>query len=336
MKIESILYDKLDDNKVRCKVCSHYCLIDNNKGGFCLTRKNEGGTLYSNNFRLIYPPHVDSIEKQPFFNFMPASKTYSIGGFECNMRCLNCQNFQVSQSFGENIGAIEMSPEEAIKNALECKDCKSIAWTYTEPTIHLEYVLKTSKLAHENGLNNVFVSNGYMSDEALNLLIPFIDAFNIDLKSIRNDFYSEICQAKIKPILNNLKKIYESGKHLEITNLLIEGYNDSKEEISELVEFIVTELGEDVPLNFSRFYPHYFMTDVSPTSSEKLNKAKEIAIESGLKYVYIGNADTNQNSYCPNCKELLIERFRYVATDKNKIKNNKCINCGVKVNFYNF
>jgi len=332
MKIESILYDKLDDKKVRCEICSHYCLIDIDKRGFCLTRKNEGGTLYNNNFALLYPPNIDPIEKQPFFNFLPDSKTYSLGGFECNMRCLNCQNHSVSQSYGENIEAIEILPEEAVKNAID-SDCKSIAWTYTEPTIHLEYVLETSKLSHESGLKNVYVSNGYMTDVALDLLLPHIDAFNIDLKSMSNDFYDEICQATLNPVLNNLKKIYKSDKHLEITNLLIEGYNDSEKEITELVDFVSCELGEEVPINFSKFLPHYYMGDVPPTSIETLKKAKQIAIAGGLQYVYLGNVYSDQNTFCPNCGELLIERIMYKIIDKNRIKNNKCNNCDMKLNF---
>jgi len=337
MKIESILYDKLDDEKVRCNVCSHYCLIDNNKYGLCLTRKNEGGTLYSYNYGLISSAHVDPIEKQPFFNFLPGSKTYSLGGFECDMRCLFCQNYHISQSYGENLGATEILPELAVKNAIE-KDCESIAWTYNEPTIYLEYIIKTSKLSHEKGLKNVYVSNGYMSGEALDTILPYIDAFSIDLKSMSNDFYKELCQATLTPILNNLRKIYKNNKHLEITNLLIDGYNDSEKLIKELVEFIATELGSDVPLHFSRFFPSYQMNDLPHTSIKTLNKAKEIAITGGLQYVYLGNVESNQNSFCPNCGELLIERSRpnmgnYKIIDKNKIKNNKCTNCSMKINF---
>ena len=332
MKIESILYDKLDDKRVRCNVCSHHCLINNNKYGFCLTRKNEGGTLYSYNFALVSSSYVDPIEKQPFFNFLPGSKTYSLGGFECNMRCLFCQNYHISQSYGENTGGTEILPEEAIKNAID-NDCKSIAWTYNEPTIYLEYVLETSKLSHEKGLKNIYVSNGYMSDDALNLLLPHIDAFTMDLKSISNDFYKEVCQATLKPILNNLKKIYKNNKHLEISNLIIPRFNDSEKMITELVEFVTCELGNEVPLHFSRFFPHYQMGNLQPTAIETLNKAKEIAMDGGLQYVYLGNVETNQNSFCPNCGELLVERNKFNINDKNKIKNNACINCDMKINF---
>ena len=332
MKVESILYDKFDEKKVRCNVCNHYCLINDNKYGFCLTRKNEGGILYSYNFALISSSNVDPIEKKPFFHFMPGSKTFSLGGFECNMRCLNCQNYIISQSYGENIGADEILPETAVKNAIS-RGCKSIAWTYNEPTVYLEYVLETSILSHKEGLKNIYISNGYMSDEALDMLLPHIDAFSIDLKSMNNDFYKNVCQARLKPILNNLKKIYKNNKHLEISNLLIDGYNDSENIIKELVDFVVCELGVEVPLHFSRFFPYYKMGNVPPTELETLEKAKEIAIEAGLQNVYIGNVVTNQNSYCPNCGELLIERDRYDITDKNKIKENKCIECNSELNF---
>ena len=332
MKIESILYDKLDDKRVRCNICNHYCLIDENKHGFCLTRRNEGGILYSYNFAITSSTNVDPIEKKPFYHFLPSTKTYSLGGFECNMRCLNCQNYIISQSYGENIGADEILPETAVKNAIR-KGCKSIAWTYNEPTIFLEYVLETSKLSHEEGLKNIFISNGYMSDEALNLLLPHIDAFSIDLKSMSNDFYKKICQARLKPILNNLKIIYNNDKHLEISNLLIDSYNDSEKLIHQLVEFVICELGKEVPVHFSRFFPYYKMGHVPPTELETLEKAKKIAIDAGLQHVYLGNVQSNQNSYCPYCRELLIERDRYEIYDRNKIKNKKCVNCNRSINF---
>ncbi|MDR2967443.1 MAG: AmmeMemoRadiSam system radical SAM enzyme [Methanobacteriaceae archaeon] len=332
MKIESILYDKLDEKKVQCKICNHYCLINENKYGFCLTQKNEGGTLYNCNFGLISSSNVDPIEKKPFYHFMPGSKTYSLGGFECNMRCLNCQNYIISQSYGEKIGATEILPDVAIKNAIH-KDCKSIAWTYNEPTVYLEYVLETSILSHKENLKNIYVSNGYMSDEALNLLLPHIDAFTIDLKSMDNNFYKKICQATLNPILNNLKKIYKNNKHLEISNLLIDGFNDSDKLIKDLVGFIATELGEEVPLHFSRFFPYYKMGDISPTNIETLKIAKEIAIGGGLQYVYLGNVESGRNSYCPQCGELLIERNGYNISDKNKIKDNKCVNCKENLHF---
>lgn len=343
MIVESILYDKIDKNidksiksesskKVHCNVCNHRCKIAENKYGFCLTRKNNHGTLYSCNFASISSQGIDPIEKKPLYHFLPGSLSYSLGGFGCNMRCLNCQNYIISQNLVKNKQDIEILPEIVVENAIN-NNCQSISWTYNEPTMYLEYTIETAVLSHKKGLKNIYVSNGYMSEEALELLIPKIDAFNIDLKSMNNEFYKNICQAALEPILDNLKLIYKNKKHLEITNLLINNLNDSDELISSLTEFIANELGKDVPIHFSRFFPHYKMEDIPPTQITKLTKAKEIAIESGLKYIYLGNVPIDQNIYCPNCNELLIERNTYNIIDKRKIEDNKCVNCGENLNF---
>ncbi|MBZ9570463.1 AmmeMemoRadiSam system radical SAM enzyme [Methanobrevibacter sp. TMH8] len=349
MIVESILYDKIDKNidrniknidefikeesskNVQCNVCNHRCKIADNKYGFCLTRKNRHGTLYSCNFASISSQGIDPIEKKPLYHFLPGSLSYSLGGFGCNMRCLNCQNYIISQNLVKNRKAIEIFPEKAVENAIS-NNCQSISWTYNEPTMYLEYTLETALLSHKKGLKNIYVSNGYMSEKALELLIPKIDAFNIDLKSMNNEFYKDICQATLDPILDNLKVIYKNKKHLEITNLLISDFNDSNELITSLTEFIANELGKKVPIHFSRFFPHYKMEDVPPTEINKLMRAKEIAIESGLKYVYLGNVPSDQSTYCPNCNELLIERNNYNTINKRKIKDNKCVNCGEKLN----
>jgi len=334
MKVESVLYDKIneDQKKVKCNVCNHRCKIANNSYGFCLTRKNDNGALYSCNFASISSEGIDPIEKKPLYHFLPGTLSYSLGGFGCNMRCLNCQNYKISQNTMDR-EAIEILPKVAVKNAI-ANNCQSISWTYNEPTMYLEYTLETSSLSHKNGLKNIYVSNGYMSPDALELLIPKIDAFNIDLKSMSNQFYKDICQARLDPILNNLKLIYKNKKHLEITNLLINNLNDSEELIKSLVEFIATKLGKEIPIHFSRFFPHYKMRDFPPTDIAKLTRAKEIASEFGLEYVYLGNVQSDQNTYCPNCHELLIQRNGYNTIDKSKIKDNKCVNCGKKLNFY--
>jgi len=332
MIIESILYDKLDNEDVRCNVCNHRCKIAEDKFGFCLTRKNSNGKLYSCNYASISSKAIDPIEKKPLYHFLPGSLTYSLGGFGCNMRCLNCQNYIISQNTDEFDEAIKILPETAVKNAIN-SNCQSIAWTYNEPTMYLEYTLETALLSHENGLKNIYVSNGYMSEKALNLLIPKIDAFNIDLKSMSNDFYLNNCQATVDPILDNIKSIYKNNKHIEITNLLINNYNDSYELIKSLADFIVSELGKEVPIHFSRFFPYYKMADVPPTEIKKLELAKEIANEVGLEYVYLGNVPFEQSTHCPNCGELLIDRNAYNIKNMDKIKDNKCVNCGKKLNF---
>jgi pyruvate formate lyase activating enzyme len=332
MIVESILYKNIDEDKVKCSVCSQKCKIAENKYGFCLTRKNIDKKLYSCNFASISSHGVDPIEKKPLYHFLPGSLTYSFGGFGCNMRCLNCQNYIISQNFAKENKALEILPEAAVKKAID-SNCRSIAWTYNEPTMYLEYTLKTALISHENDLKNIYVSNGYMSEESLDLLIPRIDAFNIDLKSMNNEFYKKNCQATLDPILDNLKSIYKNKKHLEITNLLIPGFNDSEDLINMLVSFIADELGKEIPVHFSRFYPYYKMGNIPPTPIEKLVKAKKIAVEAGLENVYLGNFPNDQNSYCPKCNELLIERNGYSTIDKSRIKDNKCISCGKKLNF---
>ncbi len=332
MIVESILYEKLENNEVQCNVCNHRCRRDDGKYGFCLTRKNENGKLYSCNYAVISSYGVDPIEKKPLYHFLPGSLSYSIGGFGCNMRCLNCQNYSISQNSSEDRRVVKILPEIAVEHAIN-SNCQSISWTYNEPTMYLEYTLETAKIAHEKGLKNIYVSNGYMSEEALELLFLEIDAFNIDLKSMSDDFYRKTCQARLDPILDNLKEIYANKKHIEITNLIINGFNDSTELIEEFVDFVANELGKKVPIHFSRFFPYYKMENISPTAIETLIKAKEIAKDAGLEYVYLGNVSSDQNSYCPNCGELLIERNGFDASDKRKIKDNKCKNCIESLNF---
>lgn len=331
MIIESILYENLEDNKIKCDICSHKCIINENQYGFCSTRKNINKKLYSCNFAAISSQGIDPIEKKPLYHFLPGSLTYSLGGFGCNMRCLNCQNYIISQNFDKNEKTIEIPPNTVVKNAIN-NSCRSIAWTYNEPTMYLEYILETASISHKNNLKNVYVSNGYMSEEALDLLVPKIDAFNIDLKSMSNKFYKKICQANIDPILDNLKSICRNNKHLEITNLIINDFNDFDDSIIDLIRFISSELGKDVPLHFSRFFPYYKMDDISSTDIEKLKKVKKMAIEEGIKYVYIRNTPTDQNSYCPVCGEIIISRNGYDVVNK-QILDSRCKNCGVKLNF---
>jgi pyruvate formate lyase activating enzyme len=330
--MESLFCNLGNNNRVKCNVCSHHCIIKDNSYGFCNVRKNIQGKIYNSGFAKLSSINVDPIEKKPLYHFLPASLTYSIGGFGCNMRCLNCQNASISQVSYENIDVKNILPNELGKN-LTNNNCQSVSWTYNEPTINLEYVLESSLIIRSLGLKNVYVSNGYMSEESLDFLLPNIDAFNIDLKFMTNNRYKKICKTNLDPILDNLKKIYKNKNHLEITNLLINDLNTSNESIKLLVDFIHDELGKEVPVHFSRFFPHYKMANYPPTNPHYLLKAKEIAIESGLDYVYLGNFNTDVNTYCPNCGELLFDRNVYEIIDKNKIKDNKCVKCNKKLNF---
>ena len=321
---------------VQCNLCGKMCKIDDGSYGFCNTQKNIEGKLFSCNYHRIASYHIDPIEKKPLYHFLPGSSTYSIGGFGCNFSCLNCQNYMLSMNSYNKFNSTKILPETIVKNAIN-DNCLSISWTYNEPTLYFDFARETSIIAHKKNLKNVYVSNGYMSEESLDETLKFIDAFNIDLKFFDEELYRNVCGGKLDIVLNNLKAIYEGkdkyGTHLEITTLLINDLNTSEDHIRSICSFILDELGSEVPLHFSRFFPMHKMKDESPTNIEYLIKAKEIAVDMGIEYVYLGNMLADNNSYCPNCGELLIARERYCNSNKNRIKDGHCTNCGHKLNF---
>ena len=325
---EALLYDQLSDKKVKCNLCNWHCTILPDKQGTCGVRKNVDGKLYSLVYGKPCSIAVDPIEKKPLFHFLPGEAILSIGTSGCNFFCLGCQNYDISQGKFDENDFKAVSPEEIISET-KAKDCKMIAFTYNEPTIFYEYFIDIAKLAKNEGIKTVMVSNGYMTEKALNEILKYIDAINVDLKSFSEDFYRNYCKTKLKPVLDNLKRM--KGKTwLEITNLVIPGMDDKPEEIEEMCKWIKENVG-DVPLHFSRFFPMYKATGKDVTPLKTLLKAKEIA-DKYLSYIYIGNIETEkgENTYCPKCKALLIERRRYVIT-KNVVKDGKCPECGFKI-----
>ncbi|WP_461462310.1 AmmeMemoRadiSam system radical SAM enzyme [Methanobrevibacter sp.] len=332
MVCESILYENLTNERVQCNICNHNCIIDNGNYGLCGTRLNNEGILYSITYGQVSSLNSDPVEKKPFYHFHPNSLAYSVGGFACNMSCLACQNYTISQVHPKNIVSKNILPETIVENALKSNSL-SIAYTYNEPTMFLEYVIDTAKVASKNKLKNLYISNGYMTSDALDYLLKYIDGFNIDLKFLSNKLYGEYSDASLDEILDNLIKIYESNAHLEITNLLINGLNDSPHMIRDLINFIKDNLSPDVPVHFTRAFPYYKMNNILPTNPETLINAYNMAKDMGLQYVYLGNIQHNQDSYCPECGELLIKRNGYFTSDMGKIVNNKCSNCGCKLNF---
>ena len=288
MLVNNDLYKKSSKTqKVRCEICANYCKIADGNFGVCRQHKNINGELFDVSYGIVSSLSPDPVEKKPLNHFLPGTFTYSIGGFGCNMACRHCQNYTISQEYDYSRG-IKVTPEAIVENALKYS-CKSIAWTYNEPTIHLPFSKATSLLARRNDLKVIYVSNGYYSDKSLEEVLTFVDAFNIDLKGMSQDFYKKVCGADLSVVLDNLKRIYDEGKHLEITNLIINDYNDSIDEITQLCDFVVNELGPEVPLHFSRAFPYYKMNDISPTEPEILFKARQIAIEKGIKHVHLGN-----------------------------------------------
>lgn len=289
MLVSRDLYKKSSKTqKVRCEICANYCKIADGGFGVCRQHRNVNGELVDESYGIVSSLSPDPVEKKPLNHFLPGTFTYSIGGFGCNMTCLHCQNYMISHEYDKYSRGIKITPEAIVENALNY-NCKSIAWTYNEPTIHLPFSKKTSLLARQKGLKVIYVSNGYFSDKSIEEVLAFVDAFNIDLKSMSSDFYKKVCGADLDIVLDNLKRIHNEGKHLEITNLIINDYNDSIDEITQLCDFVVDELSGDVPLHFSRAFPHYKMNDISPTNCDILFKAREIALEKGIKNVYLGN-----------------------------------------------
>ena len=289
MLVSRELYKKSSKTqKIRCEICANYCKIADGNVGVCRQHKNINGELYDESYGIVSSLSPDPVEKKPLNHFLPGTFTYSIGGFGCNMTCLHCQNYMISHEYDKNQRGIKITPETIVENAIK-HNCKSIAWTYNEPTIHLPFSKKTSLLARQKNLKVIYVTNGYFSDKSLNEVLGFVDAFNVDLKSMSEDFYKKVCGADLDVVLDNLRTIYFEGKHLEVTNLIINDYNESVSQISALCDFVVEELGPDVPLHFSRAFPYYKMDDIEPTRAEILFKAKDIALEKGIENVYLGN-----------------------------------------------
>lgn len=327
---EAILYEKLKDNKVRCRLCSHRCTIEPSDGGICGVRKNKDGTLYSLVYGIVCAANVDPIEKKPLFQVYPGSRSFSIATAGCNFSCTFCQNHEISQSpkITGQVAGRSVTPE-AIVDACIRSDSQTIAYTYTEPTVFFEFALDTAKIAHERGIKNIFVTNGYMTEEALEAIDGYLDAANVDLKSFRDEFYKEKCGARLKPILNSLKKMKTMGVWVEITTLLIPTLNDGERELRQIADFICS-LGSETPWHISRFHPQYKMLDLPPTSLKSIERAFRIGKEAGLKYVYTGNVpgENGENTNCANCGGLLIERYGFYVR-KNTLKNgSECPNCG--------
>jgi pyruvate formate lyase activating enzyme len=328
MEKESYLYEQLDGQKVKCKTCAWRCTIKIGKRGFCGVRENRNGKLYAINYGLVSSVNVDPIEKKPLFHFYPGSSVFSLGTVGCNFRCLYCQNYTISHvSIDDSISElIEYTPEEAIEMA-KSYGCRGIAWTYNEPAIWFEYTYDSAKLAKAEDLYTVYVTNGYMTEEALEMISPFLDAMNIDVKGFTQEFYTKLCKTKLKPVLETVERAYGLGIHIELTYLVIPSYNDSQEEITQFVDW-VAGIDKDIPVHFSRFHPDFKLTDVPMTPTKTLERAWNIAKEK-LNYVYLGNipGHNGENTHCSKCNSLLIERIGY-RTKIVGLTGNECSKCG--------
>ena len=331
---EAMFYRQFEDEKVRCELCPHFCILKENQIGICGVKKNILGKLYSLIYGKAIAVHIDPIEKKPLFHVAPGSKSFSIASVGCNFHCKFCQNHdisQISQTQQNQRAGQSLSPEEIVSIAKR-NSCLSIAYTYTEPTIYFEYAYDTAKIAQQHGILNIFVTNGYINPEPLQFIKDYLHAANVDLKSFNDHFYRKLVGAKLAPVLDTLKLMKKLDIWIEVTTLLIPGQNDSHEELNDIASFIKNELGEETPWHISRFYPQYRLEDLPPTPVSSLNMAREIGLEQGLRYVYVGNVPGNkaENTFCYQCGKLLIERHGYQVS-QNHIEAGNCKFCGAKI-----
>lgn len=322
---EARFFERLENRRVRCLLCPHRCFIDENKRGNCGVRENREGTLFTLTYGKIASLAMDPIEKKPLYHFLPGTSILSLGSVGCNLHCLFCQNWEISQSSVADFPLKELSPQKAVELALKYNSV-GIAYTYNEPFVFWEYVFDTASLAKKEGLVNVLVTNGYIEEQPLEEILPLVDAMNIDLKSFDDNFYRKVCGGKLEPVLRTIKFAYQKGVHIEITHLLVGGLNDDFESFERMINWI-SELSPDIPLHISRYFPAYRL-NLPPTSLSLLQKAYEIALQK-LHYVYLGNVikDKTSTTYCSSCGNAVIRRSGYRVSCEG-LEGNRCVFCG--------
>ena len=331
---KGILYEKLADNRAKCGVCQRRCVIAPDKMGICLTRINRGGDIFSTIYGVVSGMAADPIEKKPVSHWLPGSKCFSLGSFGCNFRCVFCQNWEIAHVDGADIPAVaghRVLPEEAVRLARQY-NCKSISWTYNEPAIWLEYTLDCARLAKEAGLGTVYVTNGYITPEGLDIMGPHLDVYRVDIKSFDDSFYQKLIKVpSVEGVLNTAKRAKDKwGMHIETVTNIIPGWNDSPENLRAIARWIKENLGSLTPWHVTRFFPCAELTDVPPTPLATLESARRTGLEEGLKFVYVGNvaADADPNTYCPACKTRAIARFGYNSRIEAVTEDGQCANCG--------
>lgn len=328
--MEAFLYEPAREGKVRCNLCSHRCLVKDGRRGRCGVRENRAGVLHTLVYGKLIARHIDPIEKKPLFHVLPGSLSYSIATVGCNFTCRFCQNADIAQMPEDQNGLIvgdEWTARQVVEKAV-AGGCQSIAYTYTEPTVFFEFACDTARMAHAAGLKNVFVTNGYMTGEALEMIRPFLDAANVDLKAFSEKYYRDVCGAKLAPVKQTLKRMKTAGIFVEVTTLVVPGLNDDPDELERMAEFLVTELGPETPWHISRFHPTYKLTDRPPTPEATLIKARETGLRVGLRYVYVGNVPggDGENTFCYGCGRVVIERWGFQVR-RTALEDGRCRYC---------
>ncbi len=325
-------YKELSDRRVLCTLCPHNCRLSDGEFGVCGVRQNQNGVLYTHVYERAVATHVDPIEKKPLFHVYPGSRSFSISTVGCNFKCSFCQNHEISQM--PQTGSIEgknLPVAQVIQMAAQA-GCKTIACTYTEPTIYFEYACDIAVNAAEQGIKTVFVSNGFINAKPMEKIAPFLVAANIDLKGWDEKFYRDVCGGELKSVLNTLMLMKKLGIFIEVTTLLVTGYVDNEKTLREIVAFILNELGPETPWHISRFYPNFQYQHVPPTSIDMIKRARDIGLEAGLRYVYSGNVpgDDGESTWCYSCGAKLISRYGY-QIEYNNIKDHKCPGCAAAI-----
>lgn len=329
---EARFYEKLDNGSVRCLICPRRCIVNAGGRGFCRVRENIGGKYHTLVYGRVCTYHIDPIEKKPLFHFLPGTTAFSIATAGCNLACKFCQNWEISQQKPENLDAVNLPPKRVAEVAAKYK-CPTIAYTYNEPTIFYEFMIDSAMEGKKKGIRSVMISAGYINKQPLLQLIDALDAIKIDLKGFTNDFYSEICMASLSPVLDTIVTIREKGRWLEIVNLIIPTLNDDPKKIQKMCEWIIQNVGDDVPVHFTRFYPTYKLKNLPVTPVASVEKARDIALSKGLKFAYVGNVPIGhpgESTYCPSCHKKIIDRWGY-SIRSMKIKDGKCEYCGEQI-----
>lgn len=328
---DALHYQKQSDETVICTLCNHHCHISKGKTGRCGVRRNQSGRLIAETYACVSAEAVDPIEKKPLYHFLPGTRSYSLGSVGCNFSCSHCQNWQISQAKTAESTMRTVMPEEGIRRALT-HQCRSISWTYNEPTMWYEYTRDMGHHAHTQGLATVYVTNGYMTEEAAIEIAPDLNAWRVDIKAFSDDFYRSICKARLQPVLDSTARMYELGIHIETVTLIIPGLNDSMEEITELIQWVIDTLGPDTPMHFTRFHPDYHMTDRQATPINTLEKIYERAKDLGLHHPYLGNVSGHpyEHTYCPDCGALVINRKGYQVT-MGGLNRDRCAQCNTRI-----
>jgi pyruvate formate lyase activating enzyme len=329
---EAMFYEKLPDGTTHCMICPRQCVVGDQQRGYCAVRENLDGTYYSIVYGRVCTYHVDPIEKKPLFHFLPGTTAFSLATVGCNLDCKFCQNWEISQARPDDVSATDMPPENAVAAALRFQ-APTVAFTYTEPTVYYEFMLDTARRSRAAGLKSVMISGGYINPEPLKLLAQNMDAIKIDLKAYKQEFYEKICSGNLKPVLEAIRTAKESGTWLEIVYLVIPTLNDDLESIDEMCKWLLDNVGSEVPIHFTRFYPTYQLTNVPPTTVAAVERARQVALSRGLKYVYVGNVPAGhegESTYCPGCGTVVIKRAGYTILS-NSLKAGKCGKCGAAV-----